>query len=669
MDAVLNIFGKSHVLWLHLPIGILCFALLLRVYARLRGQDWQAVLGFCLACGAISALVSATSGYLLAQNGAYDAELVQKHQYWGIGAAFLSILSWWGYRKSYGFVLQGLSIIAIAVAGHLGGSLTHGSDFLWQIEAVKEENTANLHPEQPAFTALIQPILKAKCVRCHHSGKQKGELSMESLEAMLKGGKHGPALTPFSDKSLMLERVLLAPEAEAHMPPRGNTALSPQEIRILKEWILKGASDTLKTAALEAWQAEQKPRNPVWDLPIQAPSAAKLQELRKQGIWLDRQGENSPFFSVSMPNEAQCAQKLEKLAQISENIIALDLAGCPLNAEAFEQIARFTKLLRLQLARTPAQDSYLEKIKNLKYLEYLNLTQTKVSKNGILHLADMSCLQKCYLGQNGISAEELAALRPHFPHTRLEGEASPENEEQIALRPPKILYARTFFEDTVQVALDFPLKSIGLFYTLNNATPTPQSNRYEKPFVFQETTTLRAIAAKEGWLPSPVVEMSFIKRTKTPKSAELALAPAPQYASKGARSLYDGKIGDVQGADTWLGYQGKNLSATLDFGATSTFTNCYVHCLENNAPWIFAPRAIKIWASEDGKHFQPCAQRNYPVNASMGSLRIQLLSVPFDKPVQARYIKVEVLNLGKNPPWHPNKGEACWIFVDEIIFE
>jgi hypothetical protein len=47
--------------------------------------------------------------------------------------------------------------------------------------------------------------------------------------------------------------------------------------------------------------------------------------------------------------------------------------------------------------------------------------------------------------------------------------------------------------------------------------------------VLNETTTLKAIAAKEGWLPSPVAEISFIKRSKTPQNVVLLQARSPQY--------------------------------------------------------------------------------------------------------------------------------------------
>ena len=46
------------------------------------------------------------------------------------------------------------------------------------------------------FSTHVQPILEAACVNCHNEEKQKGDVGMHSLEAMLasEGEAFGPAL-------------------------------------------------------------------------------------------------------------------------------------------------------------------------------------------------------------------------------------------------------------------------------------------------------------------------------------------------------------------------------------------------------------------------------------------------------------------------------------------
>ena len=38
----------------------------------------------------------------------------------------------------------------------------------------------------------------------------------------------------------------------------------------------------------------------------------------------------------------------------------------------------------------------------------------------------------------------------------------------------------------------------------------------------------------------------------------------------------------------------------------------------------------------------------------------------FDKPVRARYIKIDVEGTKQCPHWHYGVGNPCWFFLDEI---
>jgi hypothetical protein len=308
-------------------------------------------------------------------------------------------------------------------------------------------------------------------------------------------------------------------------------------------------------------------------------------------------------------------------------------------------------------------------LSGLQYLEYLNISQTAVTDAGIAALEKLPRLRSLYSWQSAVSVKGIQALQKAKPGLQIVGGAPDNPDQKLALLPPKIQYSRTFFEDTLQVAIDFPFESVGLYYTLDNTLPTAKSARYKGPLLIDKTATLKVIAAKEGWDPSPVAEASFIRRSKSPRKATLLKAPSPKYAAKGSESLFDGKISDAQGADTWLGYQGEHLTAVFDFGERQTFQNAYVHCLENNNPWIFKPAALKAWHSDDGVQFKPCGSRNFEQNTSMGMQQTHLLSLALEQPVQARYIKIQVQSPLKNPAWHPSAGQPCWIFVDEVVVE
>ena len=48
--------------------------------------------------------------------------------------------------------------------------------------------------DKPEFGKDIQPILKAHCLACHTHGQVKGELRLDTVELILKGGETGPAI-------------------------------------------------------------------------------------------------------------------------------------------------------------------------------------------------------------------------------------------------------------------------------------------------------------------------------------------------------------------------------------------------------------------------------------------------------------------------------------------
>ncbi len=58
------------------------------------------------------------------------------------------------------------------------------------------------------FVKEIKPLFEAACVKCHAKGKSKGDFSLETREAFLKGGETGPAAVPGkSAESYVVELV------------------------------------------------------------------------------------------------------------------------------------------------------------------------------------------------------------------------------------------------------------------------------------------------------------------------------------------------------------------------------------------------------------------------------------------------------------------------------
>ncbi len=94
------------------------------------------------------------------------------------------------------------------------------------------------------FTKDVQPILDDKCVACHNVAIAESRLILEDVPSILKGGKRGPSvMAKEPEKSLLFQ--VAARAAQPAMPPLPNkvsaAAVTPQELGILKQWILEGA--------------------------------------------------------------------------------------------------------------------------------------------------------------------------------------------------------------------------------------------------------------------------------------------------------------------------------------------------------------------------------------------------------------------------------------------
>ncbi len=99
------------------------------------------------------------------------------------------------------------------------------------------------------FEKRIRPILAERCYECHSTGKkQKGGLSLDTRESVLKGGDTGPALVAGNpEKSLLIEAVRYT-NHDLQMPPKKR--LTDSEMKALEEWVKMGASDPREEATV-----------------------------------------------------------------------------------------------------------------------------------------------------------------------------------------------------------------------------------------------------------------------------------------------------------------------------------------------------------------------------------------------------------------------------------
>jgi Protein of unknown function (DUF1553)/Protein of unknown function (DUF1549)/Planctomycete cytochrome C/PA14 domain len=91
------------------------------------------------------------------------------------------------------------------------------------------------------FSRQVQPILSAKCAKCHGPGKTSGGIAFDTRERALAATESGAAaiVEGHAEKSEMIARVTATDET-LRMPPEGKP-LTAAEVTILKQWISEGA--------------------------------------------------------------------------------------------------------------------------------------------------------------------------------------------------------------------------------------------------------------------------------------------------------------------------------------------------------------------------------------------------------------------------------------------
>ena len=96
--------------------------------------------------------------------------------------------------------------------------------------------------EGVSFKDTILPMLKERCFSCHGPEKSKGELRLDSLEAIQKGGEDGPIFVAGKpDESSLYKLTILPKDNEDIMPAKGDP-LTEEQTKAIFAWITEGAN-------------------------------------------------------------------------------------------------------------------------------------------------------------------------------------------------------------------------------------------------------------------------------------------------------------------------------------------------------------------------------------------------------------------------------------------
>jgi hypothetical protein len=131
-------------------------------------------------------------------------------------------------RLSRGLLVLGLPAFVLAAPGGFS-------------DPARAADSPGVEAGMSFFESKVRPILFEHCYKCHgpESGKGKGELRVDSLDGLLRGGQSGPAIVRGdAGRSLLIRAV--RHDGDVSMPPKKK--LAQHEIDALSSWVKMGAA-------------------------------------------------------------------------------------------------------------------------------------------------------------------------------------------------------------------------------------------------------------------------------------------------------------------------------------------------------------------------------------------------------------------------------------------
>ena len=442
MDPIINIFGHFHPLLVHLPIGILLFAILIHGLSyKKRFSNFDSILPFTYLIGAIAAILSCLSGLALSTNGEYDEQILFYHQWLGITVAIISMVGAYFTKKQKTTITKWISItllLLILITGHYGGTLTHGEGFLTKSNTtqIKVATKPIITNTQEAFlyADMIQPVLEEKCYGCHSKIKQKGKLRLDTKEWILKGGEDGIVIhNGTALNSPLYKRIILDPVDEKHMPPKGKPQITEQERILIEWWINSGGYFDKKIKELVQpanilpilLSLEKNSSKPLVndEVPLNEIKPANqnsINQLTKIGVTILKVANTSNYLTANFITVVNSNDTIANLIKsVIANMVWLKMPRMNFTNSVVAAIASCDSLTKLNIEHANITDNQLNQFQNLTRIRYLNLVGTKITLQGLLQLKNLNQLSELYLGETPISNKDSLLIQKAFPKAKI----------------------------------------------------------------------------------------------------------------------------------------------------------------------------------------------------------------------------------------------------------
>ena len=669
MEEIIKYLGNFHPVVLHLPIGAFLFTFLLFVSQKYLKSNFNPAVRMGLLFSFITSIITSIFGYILHLNGDYDSVLVDRHMWLAIATTILIgfVLYLHKKQKPYNHILSSFvfATVLLTITGHNGGSLTHGKDYLKLPDFEKEISIVS-YDSIHVFNQVISPILDSKCVKCHNTGKSKGNLMLSSIDKILLGGEKGQIIKSNSSVDSRLYTYLNLPiDDEMHMPPDGNSQLNDNEKELIKLWIDEGADFyNFRKMNDDNFSKEILSFLPKEIASVDPPNRNDLVRLIENEFRIERISVENNFIDIKYQGKSFKQSYLRLLSKVSDNIKRLDLSFVDLSSIDLSRVDDFDNLTYLNLNNTKLTTKKLQKLD-------LNIQTLILSNNNF----DVSVFDKFIsnptnervFAYNTISDLDLTKEISANSNDKIYfGVSLDDFASNVPLKIPIITPTQTLFSSTVDIEVVSDITSPDYRYTIDGDEPDSLSNLYVGPIKIDRSSNLKFKAFKKGSRPSPVQEVFYRKIAAPITDFKLLSTTVEPYAAKNI--LSNNEVGSADFRDgTWNGFiksDTRSGDMIAEFSLPEGVNEIGISSLTDYGAYILFPTKIELYDISSGNdelvYSKNISRKFDEENAPLHTFRI-----PINK--NLKKVRLKVISNKKLPKGHPAEGEPAWLFIDEIM--
>ena len=203
-------------------------------------------------------------------------------------------------------------------------------------------------------------------------------------------------------------------------------------------------------------------------------------------------------------------------------------------------------------------------------------------------------------------------------------------------------------------------------YTMDGNDPDESSPLYTAPVEIRESCTIKARSERNG-MSGRTYEKSFTAHKAMGRPAKTLTPTHHNYTYNCPDLLTDGLRGKgPYNSGDFAGWYDEPFEVVIDMDGTA-YSSVTLSTIAFRHDYIFGPMDMTVYTSEDGENFTEAAHADYPIIGLIddgNECEEHTLNFP---ETSARYLKVTASCIETLPDWHPAKGSAGFLFVDEVI--